>query len=208
MAAVGLARSLNNLDRRTFIGARIIMGQDETALIRLWREKRVGTEDLSGELIVQLGLATEDLNRQWYEHNTSRAVTDLQSRVVHPRAIRWMAATLDGVAAGSEVYGFFRARLRSLTPSPPPFSSMNSMPAFSRAASILAPVSVRPPNVPSWASRRLIVGTDTAAAKASCSCDQSNSARAALICLIDTFSIDFSVILVDTFSINDGHTQS
>ena len=182
--------------RRHFIGgsdARVIMGQDEKALIRLWQEKRgeVGPEDLSGELIVQLGLVTEDLNRQWYERNTSRAVTDLQSRVVHPWAIRWMAATLDGVAAGSEVYGFLRARLRSLTPSPPPFSSMNSMPAFSRAASILAPVSTRPPNIPSWASRRLIVGTDTAAAKASCSCDQSNSARAALICLIDTFSIDF-----------------
>jgi predicted phage-related endonuclease len=76
MAAVGLARSLNNLDRRTFIGgsdARVIMGQDEKALIRLWQEKRgeVGPEDLSGELIVQLGLATEDLNRQWYERITA-----------------------------------------------------------------------------------------------------------------------------------------
>ena len=58
-----------SFDRRHFIGgsdARIIMGQDEKALIRLWQEKRgaVGPEDLSGELIVQLGLATEDLNRQ------------------------------------------------------------------------------------------------------------------------------------------------
>jgi hypothetical protein len=56
------------IDRRHFIGgsdARIIMGQDEKALIRLWQEKRdeVGPEDLSGNLIVQLGLATEDLNR-------------------------------------------------------------------------------------------------------------------------------------------------
>jgi predicted phage-related endonuclease len=39
-------------DRRHFIGgsdARIIMGQDEKALIRLWQEKRgeVGPEDLS-----------------------------------------------------------------------------------------------------------------------------------------------------------------
>jgi hypothetical protein len=55
-------------DRRHFIGgsdARIIMGQDEKALVRLWQEKRgeVGPEDLSGNLIVQLGLATEDLNR-------------------------------------------------------------------------------------------------------------------------------------------------
>jgi predicted phage-related endonuclease len=53
-------------DRRTLIGgsdARIIMGDDEAALIRLWREKRgeVEPEDLWGNLIVQLGLATEDL---------------------------------------------------------------------------------------------------------------------------------------------------
>ena len=37
------------------------MGDDEAALLRLWREKRgeVDPEDLSGNLIVQLGLATE-----------------------------------------------------------------------------------------------------------------------------------------------------
>jgi len=54
-------------DRRYFIGgsdARIIMGDDEAALLRLWREKRGEAEpaDLSGNLIVQLGLATERLN--------------------------------------------------------------------------------------------------------------------------------------------------
>jgi hypothetical protein len=43
-------------DRRRFIGgsdARIIMGEDEAALVRLWREKRgeVEPEDLSGNLI-------------------------------------------------------------------------------------------------------------------------------------------------------------
>ena len=52
-------------NRRDFIGgsdARIIMGSDEAALIRLWREKRgeAEPEDLSGNLIVQLGTATED----------------------------------------------------------------------------------------------------------------------------------------------------
>ena len=57
--------------RRTFIGgsdARIIMGDDEEALVRLWREKRgeVEPEDLSGNLLVQLGVVTEDLNRRWY----------------------------------------------------------------------------------------------------------------------------------------------
>jgi hypothetical protein len=93
------------IDRRHFIGgsdARIIMGQDEKALIRLWQEKRgeVGPEDLSTNLIVRLGLATEDLNRTWYERNTGRAITDIQSRVRHP-VIAFMAATLDGVVSGT-----------------------------------------------------------------------------------------------------------
>jgi hypothetical protein len=88
-------------DRRHFIGgsdARIIMGQDEKALIRLWQEKRgeVGPEDLSANLIVQLGVVTEDLNRVWYERNTGHALTSVQSRVKHP-VISWMAATLDGM---------------------------------------------------------------------------------------------------------------
>ena len=93
-------------DRRHFIGgsdARIIMGDDEAALVRLWREKRgeVEPQDLSGNLIVQLGLATEDLNRRWYEANTGQVITDIQRRVFHP-ALKWMAATLDGRVAGSD----------------------------------------------------------------------------------------------------------
>jgi predicted phage-related endonuclease len=89
------------VDRRSFIGgsdARIIMGNDESALFHLWSEKRGEAEprNLSGELIVQLGLATEDLNRAWYERNTGHSVVRVQSRVVH-RAIPWIAATLDGL---------------------------------------------------------------------------------------------------------------
>jgi predicted phage-related endonuclease len=90
-------------DRRQFIGgsdARIIMGSDEAALLRLWREKRgeVEPEDLSGDLIVQLGSVTELLNRRWYEKNSGRVVTDVQRRVFHA-VHRWMAATLDGKVA-------------------------------------------------------------------------------------------------------------
>jgi predicted phage-related endonuclease len=93
-------------DRRYFIGgsdARIIMGDDEGALLRLWREKRGETEpeDLSGNLIVQLGLATEDLNRRWYQANTGQAITDIQKKVQHP-ALRWMRTTLDGRVEGSD----------------------------------------------------------------------------------------------------------
>jgi hypothetical protein len=95
----------DSLHRRTFIGgsdARIIMGSDEAALIRLWREKRgeVGPEDLSGNLIVQLGKVTEDLNRTWYERNTGRTVGDVQRLVKHS-AISYMAATLDGIVQGT-----------------------------------------------------------------------------------------------------------
>ena len=87
-------------NRRFFIGgsdARIIMGGDEAALLRLWREKRgeAEPEDLSSNLVVQLGAATEELNRTWYERNTGRHVTDVQRRVRHS-AIPWMVATLDG----------------------------------------------------------------------------------------------------------------
>jgi predicted phage-related endonuclease len=88
-------------ERRSFIGgsdARIIMGNDESGLLRLWREKRgeVGPDDLSGDLIVQLGVATEELNRTWYERNTGRSIRDVQRLVKHS-AIPWMGATLDGV---------------------------------------------------------------------------------------------------------------
>jgi predicted phage-related endonuclease len=89
------------VERRTFIGgsdARIIMGADEVALIRLWQEKRgeAEPEDLSRNLIVQLGAVTEELNRSWYERNTGRRVTDVQRQVKHS-AIPWMVATLDGI---------------------------------------------------------------------------------------------------------------
>src|SRR5688572_18133442 len=88
-------------NRRGFIGgsdARIIMGEDEGTLLRLWRQKRgeVPPEDLSGNLIAQLGVVTEPLNRLWYERNTNHVITDVQRRVQHP-VLRWMGATLDGI---------------------------------------------------------------------------------------------------------------
>jgi predicted phage-related endonuclease len=81
------------------------MGNDEAALLRLWREKRgeVEPEDLSDNLIVQLGVATEKLNRRWYQANTGLAITDVQQWGRHP-ALRWMAATLDGRVEGCDVF--------------------------------------------------------------------------------------------------------
>ena len=91
--------------RRGFIGgsdARIIMGNDEAALLRLWHEKQGEAEpvDLSGNLIVQLGIATEALNRHWYERNTRQTIECVQHRLRHP-VLRWMGATLDGIIAGN-----------------------------------------------------------------------------------------------------------
>ena len=92
-------------ERRSFIGgsdARIIMGQDEADLVRLWREKRGEAEppDFAQNLIVQLGKATEELNRGWYELASGQTVKDGQKHVRHP-VHKWMGATLDGVVAAT-----------------------------------------------------------------------------------------------------------
>jgi predicted phage-related endonuclease len=70
--------------RRYFVGgsdARIIMGNDEGAL---QKRGEVEPQDLSSHLIVQLGRATEELNRRWYEANTGQTVTDVRRHVRHP----------------------------------------------------------------------------------------------------------------------------
>src|SRR3954451_3830944 len=89
-----MSLSLNR--RRAFIGgsdARVIMGSDETALLPLWQEKRGEIEpaDLSHNLIVQLGVATE----------SGEALRDVQRWRRHP-VLFWMAATLDGVVESTE----------------------------------------------------------------------------------------------------------
>ena len=93
---------MSNLsNRRSFIGgsdARVIMGDSPSHLVRLWREKRgeIEPEDLTDNLMVQLGTVTEELNRRWYERNTGQTISDVQRRIQHP-VIKWMAATLDGL---------------------------------------------------------------------------------------------------------------
>src|SRR5262249_45628228 len=87
-------------ERRFFIGgsdARIIMGSDEAALVRLWREKRgeAEPEDLSGNLIVQLGRATEELNRSWYAQHRSAGLRRAASREA-------FGNTLDGGHSGRD----------------------------------------------------------------------------------------------------------
>jgi predicted phage-related endonuclease len=84
-----LTEKPKNGTRRCFVGgsdARIILGEDEEALLRLWREKRGEAEpaDLSSNLVVQLGIVTEDLNRRWYEASTGQVITDVQQQIRHP----------------------------------------------------------------------------------------------------------------------------
>src|SRR5262249_10150652 len=57
-------------------------------------------QDLSDNLIVQLGVATEPLNRLWYARNTGQVITDIQRRIRHP-VNRWLGATLDGMVEGT-----------------------------------------------------------------------------------------------------------
>jgi predicted phage-related endonuclease len=95
------AEAWNPAGRRYFIGgsdARIIMGDDQAALERVWREKRseAEPEDPSGNLLVQLGVITEPLNRLWFERNTGQVLSDIQRHLRHP-VVRWMAATVDGL---------------------------------------------------------------------------------------------------------------
>ena len=87
--------------RSTYIGgsdARTILGKDENALLRLWQEKRgeIEPEDLSGNLLVQFGCATEELNRRWFERETGHSIGAVQRFVRHPK-LDWMGATLDGI---------------------------------------------------------------------------------------------------------------
>src|SRR6202162_4591357 len=110
--SISLRKQSQKPDRMNFIGgsdARVIMGKDEKALLRLWHEKRgeVANLDLSGVLIVQLGLATEDLNRRWYEQNSGHRISDVQRHAVH-RSIPWMGATLDGLV--NETGAVFEAK--------------------------------------------------------------------------------------------------
>jgi predicted phage-related endonuclease len=89
------------VNRREFLvgsDALTIMGDDQARLLMLWQEKRGErpSEDLSGNLIVQLGSVTGDLNRRWFERNTGHTVKTMQRRVRHP-VLKWMAATPDGM---------------------------------------------------------------------------------------------------------------
>jgi hypothetical protein len=209
-----------HVDRRLFIGgsdARVIMGSDEAALTHLWREKRGEAEppDYSKNLIVQLGVATEPLNRRWFEKTTGQVIKDVQSWIQHP-VIRWMAATLDGMVEGTgavfeakfmlpwsfseeaekqrHTWSYIRfltlCGFRKRTPSPPPLSSMKSIPAASIARRIAASLASVTGTSPSTTSALRMVATPTFEARAKSRAVHRISARAARIWALEIFLVE------------------
>ena len=76
--------------------ARILMGQDEPALTRLWRRKRGEVvPDGPEELVLQFAKATEAINRTVFERQTGKRVVEGARRFRHP-VLKWMGAVLDG----------------------------------------------------------------------------------------------------------------
>lgn len=99
---LGMSRS-DVSERRNFVGAsdaNVIMGGDPEKIHRLWSDKVGATdpEDLSDNLLVQMGIYTEPLNLYWLEKQTGCRVTDRQAKIIHPDR-PYLRATLDGRTA-------------------------------------------------------------------------------------------------------------
>jgi predicted phage-related endonuclease len=76
--------------------ARLIMGQDEEALRRLWRRKRgEAAPELEEVQAAELARASVAANLAQFQRNTGRKLVEGESRLRHPR-LRWMGAILDG----------------------------------------------------------------------------------------------------------------
>jgi len=93
-----------------------------------------------------------DCHKRHVVADSRGAVGSYQSRLDYQTVFTNLAAPSEGIISP------FLLAVLSLTLGPPPFSSMNSMPAASRAETILLPVSSRAPRGPAFASRRLIFG--------------------------------------------------
>jgi predicted phage-related endonuclease len=114
-----LAKEPNPENQRYFIGgsdAHIIMGSNVSELRQLWLEKHGKAEpkDLSSNLLLQRGRATENLNRLWYEAQSGQEVFDVQRHIRHP-SLKWMGATLDGRVRSTEATTFLQTRAAYLT---------------------------------------------------------------------------------------------
>lgn len=108
MSKTSVLPAVNLADRK--IGgsdAAIIMhGQHyEKTVLDLWLEKtgQKQPEDLSWKLPVQIGTATEALNRRWYTRETGNRVVVAVESFVHPDHA-WMTANLDGEVGGGIIF--------------------------------------------------------------------------------------------------------
>ena len=96
------------LQRRKFIGGsdagRVMSGD----WISLFREKtgRAEPEDLSNNLAVQIGSATEEFNAHWYEKQTGRTI-GRRGEFIPSATYPFMAANLDGVSSTSKGHGCY-----------------------------------------------------------------------------------------------------
>jgi hypothetical protein len=99
------------------------MGADESALLRLWQEKRgeLEPEDLSGNLIVQLGLVTEALNRNWYERDEFTVpLCRIHHRELHRQgdeAAWWGKLSIDPVPVALKLWQHTRLNGTAFPPS-------------------------------------------------------------------------------------------
>ena len=176
--------------------ARIIAGDDEAALL-----VEAERPDYSDNLIVQLEVATKPLNRRWYEKATGQK--GVQSWIRHP-VIRWMAATLDGLASNlnadhfdlhpeAESLPYFHPgclRFCRNTPSPKRPSLLKAIPERSRAIRIALTASSE--TCRRSFSKSTTVERPRSALWARSDCVMSNKARAALHCagFISTIFVD------------------
>lgn len=105
--------------RRHYIGgsdANILMSGNEEKIHRLWQIKtgQAEEEDLSWVLPVQMGIATEELNLRWFEHETGMKIYNRGEHIVlveHP----FMACTLDGRVAGDGSVPFEAKHVNAFT---------------------------------------------------------------------------------------------
>jgi putative phage-type endonuclease len=96
---LGMSKS-DVAERRNYVGAsdaNILMGGDPEKILQLWKEKvgQAEPEDLSDNLLVQMGVYCEPMNLAWFTKQTGCAVFDRQQKVTHPSR-PYLRATLDG----------------------------------------------------------------------------------------------------------------
>ena len=110
---MNIHKQKNVVDRRTGIG-----GSDATKIVagewkKLYQLKKglIDNEDLSFVLPVQMGIYTEDFNRDWFTSHTDLLVKEVDSTMKHKKH-DFMLANLDGLVLNENLkpIGVFEAK--------------------------------------------------------------------------------------------------